>query len=223
MSVTSRAVLCVFAKPPRPGEVKTRLARSIGADTAARLSQAFFLDTWHSAARCAWADAILATTDPTAPQWAGIASVWDQGEGNLGDRLERVLSRALQSAPIALAIGADTPGLPPRLLELARDALTTSNAVLGPCEDGGFYLIGLRSCPPGLFAGLPWSTDRISEETMQRLRGLGFTVKTLPPWFDLDRVEDLTRIRGLLARKEIDAPETERALRAQSVSDGLPR
>jgi len=203
--------------------VKTRLARSLGTEAAAILSQAFFLDTWRSAARCAWADAILATTDPAAPQWAGIASVWDQGGGDLGDRLERVLSRALQSAPIALAIGADTPGLPPRFLELARDALTTSDAVLGPCEDGGFYLIGLRSCPPGLFAGLPWSTERISEQTMQRLRGLGFTVETLPPWFDLDRAEDLTRIQGLLARKEIDAPETERALGTHLVAHALPR
>jgi rSAM/selenodomain-associated transferase 1 len=203
--------------------VKTRLARSLGAEAAAMLSQAFFLDTWRSAADCVWAHAILATTDPGAAHWAGIASIWDQGGGDLGERVERVLSRALQSAPVALAIGADTPGLPPRFLELAQDALTTSDAVLGPCEDGGFYLIGLRSCPPGLFAGLPWSTERIFEQTLQRLRDLGFTVKTLPPWFDLDRVEDLARIQGLLARKELDAPETERALRLLSVADGLPR
>ena len=221
--MASTALLCVFAKPPRPGEVKTRLARSLGAEAAATLSQAFFLDTWRSAARCAWAHAILATTDPAAPQWAGIASVWDQGGGDLGHRLERVLSRALEAAPIALAIGADTPGLPPRFLELARDALTTFDAVLGPCEDGGFYLIGLRCCPAGLFAGLPWSTERIAEQTMQRLRDFGFTVKTLPSWFDLDRIEDLWRIQVLLARKEIDAPETERALRTHSVADGLPR
>src|SRR5262249_31664373 len=213
----------LFATPPRPGGVKTGLAGSLGPEAAAILSQAFFLDTWRSAARCAWADAILATTDPAAPQWAGIASVWDQGGGDLGDRLERVLSRALQSAPIALAIGADTPGLPPRFPELPRAPLTTSHAVLGPCEDGGFYLIGLRSCPPGLFAGLPWSTERISEQTMQRLRGLGFTVETLPPWFDLDRAENLTRIQGLLARKEIDAPETERALGTHLVAHALRR
>jgi rSAM/selenodomain-associated transferase 1 len=220
IGVDEKGVLCVFAKPPRPGEVKTRLAETLGAAPAAALARAFFLDTWRSATSCAWARAILATTDAAAPEWAGISPIWAQGGGDLGERLERVLFRALRSAPFAVAIGTDTPGLPTQLLESAWRALATADAVLGPCEDGGFYLIGLRRCPPGLLAGLPWSAEDTFVRTIARLREHGLAVETLPPWFDVDRAEDLSCVRALLSRGEIEAPETERALRTIAIPEG---
>jgi len=213
IDVDDRGILCVFAKPPRPGEVKTRLAEQVGAEPAAALARAFFLDTWRVARKCSWSRAVLATTDTEAPEWTGIAPIWTQGGGDLGDRLERVLQRALRSAPFAVAIGTDSPGLPQRLLESARRALTAAEAVIGSCEDGGFYLIGLRRCPPGLLADLPWSTEDTFARTIARLREHNLTVEVLPPWFDVDREQDLARLRMLLSRGEIEAPETERALR----------
>ena len=96
-----RGTLCVFAKPPRPGEVKTRLAETLGAESAAALARAFFLDTWRSATSRAWARAVLATTDTGAPEWAHLdATIWPQGGGDLGERMERaLLSRGEIDAP----------------------------------------------------------------------------------------------------------------------------
>ncbi len=215
-----RGILCVFAKPPRPGVVKTRLAQDVGAASAAALARAFFVDTWRLAMSCPWSRAVLATTDTEATEWAGVAPIWPQGGGDLGDRLERVLQRALRSVPFAVAIGTDSPGLPQRLLEAARRTLTTADAAIGPCEDGGFYLLGLTRCPPGLLADLPWSTADTFARTVARLREHGLTVEVLPPWFDVDTASNLPRLRALLSRGDIEAPETERALRSTAFREG---
>jgi rSAM/selenodomain-associated transferase 1 len=216
------ATVCVFAKPPRPGLVKTRLAAALGAGRAAALARAFFDDTWSAASSLPWAKAVLATTSPAAREWVGAkgSPVWPQGGGDLGDRLERILRRALRDAPVALAIGTDTPGLPPSLFSQARSALRDADAVLGPCEDGGFYLLGLRRCPPGLLRDLPWSTPETFAQTAARLRERGLTTAVITPWFDVDRPADLACLRALVARGELRAPATARAL-ALVARDGL--
>jgi hypothetical protein len=204
----------MFAKPPRAGHVKTRLAAAIGDAHAAALARAFFEDTWAAASSLPWAKAVLATTEPSAEEWAGarIEPVWAQGGGDLGDRLERVLRRALRDTPTALAIGTDTPGLPPMLLSQARSALRDADAVLGPCEDGGFYLLGLRRCPPGLLRDLPWSVAETFARALSRLRERGLRTAVIAPWFDVDRPVDLTCLHALIARGELHAPATARAL-----------
>lgn len=208
-----RTFICVFAKPPRPGAAKTRLASEVGPESAARLAHAFLQDTWAAVSALSWARPILATTELDAGELAlPGADTWLQGEGDLGERLERVMRRALLESPLAIAIGADTPGLPPSLLAQAREALSSAEAVLGPCEDGGFYLIGLRSCPPGLLRNLPWSAPDTFDRTLTRLRNKGLQTAVLPPWFDVDRPSDLERLRLLLGRGEIAASETARAL-----------
>lgn len=212
--MAEKGILCVFAKPPRPGEVKTRLVSEVGAKGAARLARAFFRDTWATASALPWANAVLATSDAAAREWTlgPQVPIWPQGTGDLGERLERVLGRALRESSFAMAIGTDAPGLPRLLLDHARDALRRTEAVLGPCEDGGFYLIGLRRCPVGLFRDLPWSAPDTFIRTLARLRERGLSTKLLSPWFDVDRPSDLRRLRALLARGEIVAPATERVL-----------
>jgi len=212
--VRPEATLCVFAKPPRVGQVKTRLAAAIGEAQAAALARAFFEDTWSKATSLRWARAVLATTDPGASEWVGVecAPVWPQGKGDLGDRLERVLRRALQETPAALAIGTDTPGLPPLLLSQAREALRSADAVVGPCEDGGFYLLGLRRCPEGLLRDLPWSAPETFRRTLARLRERGLSTAVIAPWFDVDRPEDLELLRVLIASGELHAPRSARTL-----------
>jgi rSAM/selenodomain-associated transferase 1 len=210
----ARGVICVFAKPPVPGRAKTRLAAEVGEAAAAALARTFLRDTWAAVTALRWARHILATTDAGTAGLAEIdAEERPQGPGDLGARLERILGRALrEGARFALAIGADTPGLPARLLEEARDALATAPAVLGPSEDGGFYLLGIRRCPPGLLAGLPWSRRDTFACTLARLHERGLETRVLLPWFDVDHARDLERLRGLLDRGEIAAPETARAL-----------
>ncbi len=218
MAPRTRTPLLVFAKPPRAGVVKTRLAAAFGAkgaDAAATLARAFFDDTWATASSFGWAEAILVTTEPDAPEWrsARVRRAWAQGDGDLGARLGSALRRALATgAGAVLAIGTDSPGLPRELFEAARRALERSDAVLGPCADGGFYLLGLRSCPEDLLADLPWSSAATCERTRERLIARGLRVEILPTWFDVDRPEDLAPLERRLRRGELVAPATARAL-----------
>ena len=74
-----------------------------------------------------------------------------------------------------------------------------SDVVLGPCEDGGYYLIGLAAPQPALFEGIPWSTDAVLALTLEKARRHDLSVHLLPPWFDVDTEADLRRLRAALA------------------------
>jgi rSAM/selenodomain-associated transferase 2/rSAM/selenodomain-associated transferase 1 len=195
--------VCIFAKPPIAGQVKTRLAAALGSEAAAELACAFLDDTLAAVRALGWARVTVASTAPRE----GVETLL-QGEGDLGARIERVLRAALADAPFAIAIGADAPALPRRLLEAARDALQRADAVLGPADDGGFYLLGVRRCPEGLLADLPWSRSDTFVRTLARLRERGLRTELIDPWFDVDRVEDLEQLRALIEGGAIDAPRT---------------
>lgn len=206
--------VCVFAKRPKPGAVKTRLAVDVGYESAADLARAFLADTIESLARVAWARPILAVAELSGPAFdcPPQVTVWHQGDGDLGQRIERVLRRAIRLEPFAMAVGADTPGLPSRIFEHARSALDRADAVLGPTADGGFYLLGVNRLPVGVLAGLPWGTSETFESTVARLEDRGLTVEILEPWFDVDRLPDLRRLAAMIAAGEISACATARAL-----------
>ena len=202
--------ICVFAKPARPGLVKTRLAAELGLQRAADLARAFFSDTWAAVRAQPNARSVLAATEHPGDSLAleADAAIWLQGDGDLGQRIERILQRGLGLAPVAFAVGADSPGLPPRLWAAARQQATAFDAVLGPAHDGGFYLLGLRRCPRGLLADLPWSHPETCERTLARLQSAGFRVALLEPWFDVDEPADLLRLHAMLTSGEVDAPCT---------------
>ena len=211
------ATVCILVKEPRAGTVKTRLAAAIGAEAAAGLARAFFLDTL-ALAQLAPARVVVALEgdDAAFPGLRERVEVWPQGDGDLGARLERVLRRALGERPRALAIGTDSPGLPLSVLEQGLAALGQHDAVLGPADDGGFYLLGLNACPEGLLAGLPWSAADTRARTLSRLQERGLSTSLLAPWFDVDVAADLERLRALLASGALRAPATAEVLR------GLP-
>lgn len=211
----------MFAKPPRAGEAKTRLAPALGAEGAAALAHAFFLDTWTTACRISWGDVVLATTDVKDSGWESLGDhqIWPQGPGSLGDRMERVLTCALVRYPFAIIIGTDLPGLPRQRLDEACAALRTSDAVLGPTVDGGFYLIGLRRCPQGLLARVPWSSPDTFPRALDGLRAARLSTDVMPPWFDIDDPDDLRKLRRLIRRGEIQAPETARVMSGERISN----
>jgi uncharacterized protein len=219
--MSSQLPICIFAKPPVAGSVKTRLAEG---ERAARLARAFLLDTCTAVRRLPWARPILATTGPLPSALAARLDLptWPQGGGDLGARIERVLRRALEDGPRAIAIGADTPGLPRALLEAARAALDDADAAIGPTSDGGFYVLALRRCPDGLLADLPWSREDTFAATLKRLRDRGLVTKVLEPWFDVDRPADLVRLHALISGGVIVAPETEYTLTAPTLSIVMP-
>lgn len=207
--------MLVFAKPPRAGVAKTRLSPALGPEGAAALADALFEDTWSRISSLRWARPVLVTPEPDAAEWrsARAASRWPQGDGDLGERLARALERALaDGSGGAIAVGTDSPGLPAELLEAAREALERSDAVLGPCDDGGFYLLALRRCPPGLLDDLPWSTDSTFDRTRERLLERGFSVEVLPGWFDVDGPEDLAKLQQRIDQGAVRAPSTSRQL-----------
>ena len=206
-------VLCILAKSPRPGEVKTRLAPAVGAAAAAVLARAFFDDTLATARRSARARlAIAIAGDPAPLGLPADLEIWPQGTGDLGDRMERALARALTPGDRVLLIGTDSPGLPLAHLEAAFTLLSSHDAVLGPADDGGFYLLGLDRCEPGLLSGLPWSRSDTLLRTEARLRATGRTVAHAPAWFDVDEQDDLLLLSALIARGAVEAPATARAL-----------
>jgi rSAM/selenodomain-associated transferase 1 len=210
------AIVCIFAKPPEPGTVKTRLIPELGPERAAALAEAFLEDTIAMVRTLPWAECIVAATRAFARSYFKPEEVWLQSEGDLGERLEKVLRLALKRRPIVLAIGADSPGLPAAFMESARQALATADAVLGPSADGGFYLIGLKSSPVGMLDGIQWSHSTTLAATATKLEQFGMKTVLINPWFDVDCHDDLERLRRQLANSPSAAPKTAELLRRMS-------
>lgn len=209
-----RIPVCIFAKPPVPGRVKTRLAQAIGAIHAAELAAAMLRDVWCVVNSLGGVVPVLAATESGN---FGIdvpdQRIWLQQPGDLGSRIECILQRGLQSAPAAIALGADTPLITAVHLAEAIDQVRSGNAVLGPCSDGGFYLLGLANCPPGLLAGIPWSSERTLIETESRLAAQGMRVARTHTLCDVDTVSHLQQLRSELQKVRPDiAPRTRKWL-----------
>ncbi len=215
--------VCVFAKPPRPGEVKTRLAASIGAVAAAEFATAFLRDTVELVGSCPWARVILATTgcdsadlansEPALGWLAGSGvEVWDQGDGDLGARLDRVSQRALAESNTVLVIGADSPAMPSAYLDSARASLGDHDVILGPAKDGGFYMIAARKTAPGWLEGIAWSAPDTLAQTIGQNRSCGLDVGFAPEFFDVDNSDDLIDLRELLEQRPTVAQHTRAVL-----------
>lgn len=212
----------VFAKPPWPGQSKTRLAKSVGEVSAAALAYAFLRDSLQQLDRFYNITPVLATTEDWPHTEFPLPielEIWQQGPGDLGMRIERMMWRALQRTATCISIGADTPGLPEKLMLESVHWLQEHDAVFGPAHDGGFYLIGLRKCVPGMFADLPWSRDNTLAATEARFREYGFSTRRASPWFDIDTIADLERLQRMLKRGVVQAPMTLAELDTLSLSE----
>jgi hypothetical protein len=140
VNTINEVTVCVFMKPTRPGEVKTRLVPAVGAEGAAALAQSFFDDTWEAIASLEWAHPVVASTE--AVDFGDAREVWIQSGGDLGKRQEDVLQRALRKSPTAIVLGSDIPGLPLRFLESARAASRSLMPCLVPATMAGSISLG---------------------------------------------------------------------------------
>jgi glycosyltransferase A (GT-A) superfamily protein (DUF2064 family) len=200
--------VAIFAKPPVPGVSKTRLGRAIGDEGAAAVARTLLRDVWAVLDACPWAEPVLATTDVSDRTFGlGAVTRWDQGTGDLGARVERVLRRGVALHGAAMAVGADTVGLDAALLDEARRRLG-EGPVLGPSDDGGFYLLALRAVPGGLLATLPWSRPDTCAATAARLEARVGAVQWLPERFDVDEVAELERMLTLTRAGALAPSET---------------
>ena len=199
-----RVALAVMAKVPLTGQVKTRLCPPLAPAEAASLARCFLLDRLDQLGEVSDGDALVAFAPKERDAEmrdlvpAGIRLIPQEG-ADLGARLDRLLTGLLAEGYAgAIAVDADSPTLPTAYLRRAcavlRDAAV--DGVVGPCEDGGYYLIGLRVSAPALFRNMPWSTAMVTDETLTRARRLGMRLALLPSWFDVDREEDLARLRA---------------------------
>lgn len=207
--VSSALTLAVFAKSPVPGQVKTRLCPPLTDEQAARLCAAFVRDTVRKAQALAPVSLFHAGDRSCLQETLrGLPPVaWrPQGAGDLGARLARV------PAP-CLIVGTDSPRLPSVILRQALVALPDHDVILGPADDGGYYLIALRAPQPALFDGIAWSTSEVLAQTWTRASELGLTVALLPPFYDIDTPADLRRLRDDLASGQVgDCPATQSVL-----------
>ncbi len=212
-AAAGRCAVAVMAKAPVAGRVKTRLSPPLTPEGSRRMSAAFLRDISENLAGAARA----APIDP----WVAFAPAGDEhlfdgllapgtrllladGEGPMPDGVERFGRCLWQATERLLAMGygaacvlnSDSPTLPTAFLLRMAEALAApgDRAVLGPAEDGGYYVLGLKAPHSTMFAHIDWSTDRVAAQTRSRAREASLPLVELPPWFDVDDRAALERL-----------------------------
>ncbi|HZA95797.1 MAG TPA: TIGR04282 family arsenosugar biosynthesis glycosyltransferase [Burkholderiaceae bacterium] len=217
--------LAVMCKQPQHGRVKTRIAAKLGDDVATELYRCALADTLALVSSIQGATHVLSYSPPTldsrryfeqtVPAFGLIA----QRGVTLGERITGTLGDLLKNYSPVVLIGSDSPDLPADLITNAFSTLRTTDLVLGPATDGGYYLVGLNVMCSRLFERIDWSTSLVAQQTLERAAKAGLRTVSLPIWHDLDTVEDLNAIvapgapltRALVATlkaKEIDENES---------------
>ncbi|WAC07664.1 MAG: TIGR04282 family arsenosugar biosynthesis glycosyltransferase [Thermodesulfobacteriota bacterium] len=190
-----------FVKYPESGQIKSRLAASLAAINIVELYRHFVLD-------------LLAMLEPLAipfyicyfqenkarecKAWLGENHSYLPQQGNdLGGKMKHCFTHAFsQGFDRVITIGSDSPDLPSYFITEAFSSITTMDSVIGPAFDGGYYLIGFRKETffPEAFTGIRWSTDKVFEESLAKLKNAGHKTYILPPWHDIDSLGDLKNL-----------------------------
>ena len=206
-----RRALVVFAKPPTAGVAKTRLAEALGVEGAASVAAAMLEDTLTLCENVRLANGempglVIAYAEGKEffeesvecrmayDRWRLLA----QGKGDLGERLDKALAdMAPQEDDLTVFVGMDAPHLPAQRIVEAFERLVETRAVLGPCDDGGYYLVGVRGrWPTGILAPVRWSTPDALADTASAFGKAGMDCATLEPCYDVDDLAGLGRLAG---------------------------
>ena len=223
-------VVVIMAKQPAVGRTKTRLCPPLAPGEAAALYEAMLWDTIELIAGLEGVQLAVAVTPPEAAnslfaqkgkrsdiliaqeRQRNSAIVLPVAGADIGECLDRALSHLLAAGHSrAIALNSDGPTLPAACLRQAIVQLDNADVVLGPSEDGGYCLIGLKQPRPELFRDIEWSTERVTAQTLAIAESLGLSVALLPPWYDVDTGADLDRLeRELAALPAQSLPHTRR-------------
>jgi rSAM/selenodomain-associated transferase 1 len=207
-----RGAVVVMAKAPREGLVKTRLAGAFPARDVVQLSACMLDDTLalaqglshvHVAVLCPATD----VSDLEARVPSGVQVVGQRGEGlraGLASAFEQLVPRFRR----VVAVDSDSPHLPPAILHSAFELLETSDVVVGPTEDGGYYLVGASAAHPHLFEQPQLGTGNARDALLANARALGLSVAFTKPWYDVDVPADLQRLAAELQQEPGRAPRT---------------
>jgi rSAM/selenodomain-associated transferase 1 len=195
--------------------VKTRLLAAVPAEVAAALHEACIADTLRLVRKMNDCEVFLFAAGGTSyfskvvknQRNGARVRVMSQRGDDLGARMESAFRKCFVLGYRELVIiGTDTPWMGPERLRRAFAELRRNDVVIGPAEDGGYYLLGMRRLVAEIFRGIPWSTERVLVVTLKRIAGLKPRKKLLRRDFDLDRPEDLRRAAKLLKRRPQSAP-----------------
>lgn len=200
-AASDTCAIAVFAKAPVPGTVKTRLAPVLGEAGAVELHQWLVRRALATARAASSRVTLWCAPDTAHPFFAECASAFGvelhaQSGDDLGGRMRATFDALLQGGPVLL-MGSDCPSVSDTDLRQAAASLLTHDVVLQPAEDGGYVLVGMRRAVPEMFEGIAWSTDAVMRDTRQRLRAAGATWREMPTRWDVDRPEDVARLRDL--------------------------
>jgi len=211
----------IMARMPVPGKVKTRLVPPLTPLAAAWLYTGFLRDAVDRLACINGVRPFVAYTPPVAEGFFSgfvppVFSTLPQAGEDLGERLANI-SEALFSrgATAVVLCDSDSPTLPGRYIREAFLRIGEADVVIGPCDDGGYYLIGMRRFTPRLFSDIPWSSAHVTRQTVEAAEHLGLSVSLLEPWYDVDTAADLDCLCHEVAASPKDAAvacHTRRAL-----------
>ncbi|MGD1155853.1 MAG: TIGR04282 family arsenosugar biosynthesis glycosyltransferase [Terriglobia bacterium] len=202
------SALAVFTRSASPGRTKTRLIPLLGAQGAAGLHAALVCDTLRKVdslppaiARYVFLACPRRQAGPALASLPPQFRLLRQRGLDLGQRLQNAFRILLRHYSRLVVIGTDSPLLPPQALREAFAELQVCDAVLGPCRDGGYYLIGLRRLDAGLFQGVGWSTAHAFRDTLSNLLRRGYSCSVLEPCGDVDRPADVVQLKAALRRE----------------------
>ncbi len=213
----SKTALVVMARYPEAGKTKTRLARTIGNERTVSLYQAFLTDLAQRFAVQMY-DLHWAYTPPEAnfrafiatlaPPYAQYMTCFPQQGADLGARLHHVFMETHKRGfERTIVIGSDSPHISLAIVANAYKALDEADVVLGPAEDGGYYLIAMRQ-PHDVFTGIPMSTSVVRQMTIELAHRQELLVRLLQPLLDVDELPDLLGLAELLQEDPTLAPAT---------------
>ena len=209
--------LGIFAKYWQPGQVKTRLAAGVGPERAAAIYCQFVHTLLARLDQHAEVRLLVFSPKQHASDFETILSHrWrqlPQANGDLGQRMKDFFARRFaEGFQRVIILGTDSPNLPLEIVDSALAKLKTDPVVLGPTEDGGYYLVGAQGphVPP-IFTGIPWSTPQVWEATLKALSSSNTSFHTLRYWYDVDNVTDFQRL--LLELDDSDEPRLQQLLR----------
>jgi rSAM/selenodomain-associated transferase 1 len=211
-TIAIRGAVVVMAKAPREGCVKTRLTAAYPPRDVVQLSDCMLRDTLalaqalsrvHVAVMCPSGD----VSDLEARLPPGIQIAGQRGTG-LAAALASAFERFVPQFRPVIALDSDSPHLPLAILQSAFELLETNDVVVGPTEDGGYYLVGASATHPRLFDPAPLGTRNARDALLGNVRALGLSVAFTEPWYDVDVPADLRRIAAELETEPARAPRT---------------
>ncbi len=199
-----KPILIVMAKEPIVGGTKTRLTPPLTPIQATALYEALMRDTLEFCQDIPETDLGIAVTPPESESYFHNLSppgtiLFPVTCVDIGDCLQQVMGEALNLGyPGVFAFNSDGPSLPPAYIQRAVRLMDDYDLVLGPGEDGGYYLIGLKEIYPDLFQEIEWSTQGVLTQTLSRALSMRLKVALLPSWYDVDAIQDLVKLQSEL-------------------------